>query len=172
MTISSACVRRPQRGFDRRGRVAAREQEAEVAVALGQRHDAAARRHGDLEPGDARDRARRVLAVAPRCSTPARGIGSIITPDARRLAGEAVERHPERVPQDHLLERDAGAEAQRARAQPADRPRRDLDHPDAVAVDAELGVHRTFGEPDRARTRARSTSSTRRERRRPRGATA
>ena len=53
--------------------------------------------------------------------------------------------------EDQLLERDAGAEAQRARAQAADRPRRDLDHRDAVAVDAELGVDRPVGEPDRAR---------------------
>ena len=53
--------------------------------------------------------------------------------------------------EDQLLERDAGAEPQRPRAQAADRPRRDLEHGDAIAVDPELGVDGPVGEPDRVR---------------------
>ena len=45
-------------------------------------------------------------------STPARGIGSIITPDAAASRREVVERQPERVAQDHLLEAHTDAEAQ------------------------------------------------------------
>ena len=68
---------------------------------------------------------------------------------------------PERVAQDQLLERDARAEAQRARAQPADRAGRDLDHPHAVAVDPQLGVHRALRPARSRRRRAPVTSSTR-----------
>ncbi len=67
---------------------------------------------------------------------------------------QAVEWEPDRVPEDHLLEADARAEAQRARAQPADRPRRDLDDRHLVAecglVDSDFRVDRSLGEPDRA----------------------
>ena len=91
-------------------------------------------------PGDG---ARRVLAVdgaqraRPRDRDhhhAARGV----------LAGELVERQPDRVAQDHLLEADPGAEAQRARAQAADGARRDVDDADVAAVDAELGVDGPF----------------------------
>ena len=146
---------RPQRGFDLLGRVGAGEQEAEVAVAFGERHDVSAARHGDLEAGDAGHRARRVLTADLLAALRHCGIGSIITPDADVSRSMLVEGQPERVAQDQLLECDAGAEAQRARAQAADRPRRDLDHRDAIAVDAQLGVDRPVGEPECARPRAR-----------------
>ncbi len=81
-----------------------------------------------------------------------------------------LERDAERVPEDQLLERDARPEAQRARAQPADRPRRDLDHPGAVAVDPELRMYRTVGDADGSRrlrgemrARASTISSARRD---------
>ncbi len=76
--------------------------------------------------------------------------------DARRSrrAGEAVERHSQRVAQHELLERDARAELQRARAEAADRAGRDLDDVDAVtvtdALEPQLGVDRSFDQPQRA----------------------
>ncbi len=71
------------------------------------------------------------------------------------LACEVVDGEPERVPQNQLLERDPRAEAQRARAQPADGARRDLDDPHALAVEAELRVDGSVLEPDRGRGAAR-----------------
>ena len=53
--------------------------------------------------------------------------------------------------QDHLLQADAGAEAQRARAQPADRAGRELEHAHPLAVHAQLGVDRSLAQPQRAR---------------------
>ena len=70
-----------QRGLDSGRGLAAREQEAQVAVAFGQRHHAPAPRDGDLEARDPRHRARVVLP-AHLAQHPGRGIGSIITPDA------------------------------------------------------------------------------------------
>ena len=79
--------------------------------------------------------ARRGPRPDPRTSrsVPARAIGSIITPDAARSRACGAERQAERVAQDHLLEADAGAEPQRPRAQAADRPRRQLEHPTPVS---------------------------------------
>ena len=54
-------VRGAQRVLDRGGRVAPREQEPEVAVALGQGHHRTAGPDGDLEPDDAADGASLVL---------------------------------------------------------------------------------------------------------------
>ena len=62
---------------------------------------------------------------------------------------ERVERPSERVAQDQLLETDARAEAEHPRAQPADRPGGDLDHPRRLAVEAQLGVDRPLAQPDR-----------------------
>ena len=70
---------------------------------------------------------------------------------SRALAFELVDGEAECVAEDQLLERDARAEPQRARTQAADRTRRDLEHRDAVAVDAQLGMDRPVGESDRAR---------------------
>ena len=53
--------------------------------------------------------------------------------------------------QDHVLQADAGAEPQRARAQPADRPRRQLQHADPLAVHAQLGMDRSLSQPQRPR---------------------
>ena len=79
----------------------------------------------------------------------------------RVFACEVVEGQAERVAQDQLLERDAGAEPQRARAQPADRPRRDLEHArrDRRRSGARRG--RALGEPDRARVARQVRNATR-----------
>ncbi len=76
-------------------------------------------------------------------------MGSIITPAAAALAVEPVRAETQSVSQHDLLERDPGPEAQRPRAQTADRARGHLDHPRPAPVDAQLGVHRTFAQPER-----------------------
>ena len=141
-------MRRSQCVLDLRGRLAAGEQEAEVAITLGQRTDGTVAADRDLEPGDARHGPRLVLA-AHLPSTPARGIGKHHHARRRRLAAEVAERQPERVAQDHLLEAHTHAEAKRARAQPADRARRELEHPHALVVDAQLRVDGALAQPER-----------------------
>ena len=106
-----------QRGLDLLGRVGPGEQEAEVAVALGERarpRDPAAR---DLEPDDTGDGARRVAGRGPPRGRPALGMGSIITPDADVSRASPSMGRPSACRRITLLEADAGAEAQRARAQ-------------------------------------------------------
>ena len=69
----------------------------------------------------------------------------------RVFACDLVDGKTERVTEDQLLERDARAEPERARAQASDRPRRDFEHGDAITVDPEFGVDGPVGEPDRVR---------------------
>src|SRR5206468_8648506 len=78
--------------------------------------------------------------------------------DAARgvFAPEVVEWQPDRVPEDDLLEADAGTESQRARTETADRARRDVDDADVTAVDAELGVDGSLTELERARRALRA----------------
>src|SRR4029450_1406807 len=65
-----------------------------------------------------------------------------------RPALERLQRAPERVAEDELLEAQAGAEGQGARAEPADRARGDLQDERAALVLAQLGVDRPFREPE------------------------
>ena len=95
-----------------------------------------------------------------------------MTPDARALAPERVEREPHRVRDEHLLEREPGAEAERARAEPADRARRDLE--DHAAPSARAAARRGCGpsaSPSAAQPPAVIASTSRLERA-PGGATA
>ena len=71
--------------------------------------------------------------------------------DASRasLAVERVDLPAERVAQDQLLERHAGAEPEGAGAEAADRACGDLDDPRARVVDAKLGVDGPLREPER-----------------------
>ena len=55
-----------------------------------------------------------------------------------------------RVAQQQRFERDARAELQRARAQPPDAARRDVDRPRAVVVDSQLGVEWAVPQAERA----------------------
>ena len=129
------------------------EEEAEVAVALRQRHDRAPARDRDLEAADARHAAR--LFLARDLDERARpGDRNHHHAGRRRLAREVIRVEAEGVAQDQLLEADADAEAQRARAQSADRAGRDLEHADARAVDAQLRVDRPL-----AQARARSPTA-------------
>ena len=172
-SIVEARVAGAQRCLDDRGGVlAAGEEEPEVAVALGQRHAPAAAAaiviSSPITPGTPARRPDRRTARA----CPARGIGSIITPDAPRLAARSSSGMPERVAQHDLLEAMPGAEPQRARAQPADRARRDLDHPRRRR--RRRAARRAPGlRPARSRRAPRAvTSRDARQRRRRRGATA
>ena len=90
-------------------------------------------------------------------STPALGIGSIITPAAAASRASPSSGQAERVAEHELLERHAEPEAQRARTEPAYGPGRELEHDDAsVRPDAQLGVHRTLAQaPGRRRRRRR-----------------
>ncbi len=55
------------------------------------------------------------------------------------------------VAEDKLLQADAGAESKGPRAQPADRPSRDLEDPCRLVIQADLGVDRAFAKAERAR---------------------
>src|SRR5205814_10341829 len=55
------------------------------------------------------------------------------------------------MPQDQLLERDAGPESERSRAESADRACGDLQHPGAAVVESEFSVDRAVGQAQRAR---------------------
>src|SRR3954469_17440918 len=120
-------MRLPQGRFDLLGSARLGEQEAEVAVALWQRADGPAGRDRDLEAGDVLDRAGLVLAayLPQRARLRDRqhhhAGGSRLAPEVARL-------EPEGVAEDHLLERDAESEAERARAEAADRARGELEH--------------------------------------------
>src|SRR5439155_10178680 len=124
-------VRRSQCVLDLRGRLAAGKQEAEVAIALRQGPDGTAVADRDLEPGDAGHGARVVLAAHLPQYARARDRKHHHA-RRRRLAAEVAERQPERVAQDHLLEAHTDAEAKRARAQPSDRARGELEHTHAL----------------------------------------
>src|ERR1700674_2439419 len=54
------------------------------------------------------------------------------------------------MPEDQLLEGDAGPESKRSRAEATDGARGDLEHPDAAVVEPELGVDRAVGQAKRA----------------------
>jgi len=66
--------------------------------------------------------------------------------DARRGPLAVVGRQLEAggVAEEKLLQADAGAESKGPRAQPADRPSRDLEDPCPLVVQADLGVDRAF----------------------------
>ncbi len=132
------------------GRLSAREREPQVPVALGQRDDRAAGRDRDPHVGDAGDGAGGVEAahLAQGARPPDREHHDA---GRRPLAGMVAEREAERVAQDDLLQADAGAEAQRPGAQAADRAGRQLEHPDAVAVQPQLGVHGALAQAQRRR---------------------
>src|SRR5437660_2172349 len=70
-------------------------------------------------------------------------------PDGAALSLERADLHAERLTKDQLLQRQAGAEAERARAQPADGPRGYFDHRGPVAIHPQLGVHRPIPETQR-----------------------
>ena len=166
-TSRAACAARSER-LDVGGGVAAREQEAEVAVALGQRDDGPAGRDRDLEPGDARAPRAPRPGRRPRAACRPRGIGQ--HHHARRAPARASRSSSgrpsawRRITSSRLM---PGAEAQRARAQAADRARRDLDHP---ARGRRRRAARRGPGPRRARARRRhraaSAVDVRRERRR------
>ncbi len=62
--------------------------------------------------------------------------------------GGALDRPAEGVGQDEVLEAHPRPEAQSARAEPADRAGRHLDHKGSAVPHAELGVDRTLREPE------------------------
>ena len=117
-----------------------REDESEVAGAFGQRHEQLIRLRGDPDVVDVRRPARAASTPSTPRRMPRRGIGIIITPLASRLAAPRAGIFAERVPKEELLEGDCGLriadcgltaiadEAQRARAQAADRARGDFEH--------------------------------------------
>src|SRR5207244_11882363 len=70
-------------------------------------------------------------------------------PPSRPLPLERFQLAVEGEAQNQLLEAQARPEGERARAQPADRPRRDLEDEGAALVDAQLGVDRPLGEAQR-----------------------
>src|SRR3954468_11071121 len=144
-----ARVRLAQRLFDLLRRLGLGEYEAEVAVALRQRDERAADRDRDLEPGDVRGGSRLLLTLDP--------LEYALVPDRQHhhargqlLAAHVVEWQVERVAEDQLLERHAEPEAEAARAEPADRARGELEHL-RRRPEAELGVDRAFGQPERFR---------------------
>src|ERR1035438_8349608 len=61
---------------------------------------------------------------------------------SRVRLGNSQSPWPDRMPQHQFFQRHAGAEAQRFRAQPADGPRRHLQHPDSALVEAQFGMER------------------------------
>src|SRR5438132_1373071 len=74
-----------------------------------------------------------------------------------RLTVQVRQREPEGVAEDHLLQRRAGPEAQRTRAQAPDRTGGELQDPRPVAVEAQLGVDRALAQPQRVGRRLRQT---------------
>ena len=165
---SRACAARSARSTAS-ARRAAREDEPEIAGALRQRHQQLIRLRGDphvVDAGDARAPPRaRHAAIARR----ARGIGIIITPDARgsrdqpsgdspsawRSSSSSSENGIVRlVSGSRRLDRDL-LEPQRARAQAADRARGDFEDEHAAVVDAALGVDRAVLQADGRGRRAR-----------------
>ena len=79
------------------------------------------------------------------------GGGGLFAPETRHVRAACVH-------QQQMLERARSStrmpriiEAQDARAQPADRPRRDLEHEHAVMVDPAFRVDRTMPQPERLR---------------------
>ena len=146
MTLSLACAARS--ACSAAAGVLAREEEAEIAVTLGQ--------WSELAPGGIVTSRPTMPSTDMASSRPATSTSVPLAFDRDHhhaggggLTGEAVERHPERMAEDHLLEADAGAEAQGAGTESADRARGDLDDADAVAVDPQLRVDRPLGETDR-----------------------
>src|SRR5438132_323008 len=157
---------------------AAREDEAEVLPALGQGDELLSHVRGDRDLLDAGHRLRRVLA-AHRHEPP--GARDRDHHDSSRpsLAVERVDLPAERVAQDQLLERHAGAEPEGTGAEAPDRAGGDLDDPGARVVHAELGVDGPLGKPESARgfstngyatSRATRVGSSVRATRRKRGA--
>ena len=134
-------VRRPERVLDGLGGIRPREEEAEIARPLGERDqllaDVRADRHV-LDPGDGERR----LAAPHGPEHPGPRDGDHHDAGRLPLPLERVELDPERVPDDQLLQGQARPEAQRARAEAADRAGGHLDHPRPLVVDAELGVDR------------------------------
>src|SRR5436309_4385455 len=133
--------------FDGSGRVGAGEDESEILPALGERDHVLARVHRDRDFVDAVDRPG--LLDAPHRDEPTRA-GDRDHHDARRtaLALERLQRAAEGVADDQLLEAQAGSEAKRARAQPADRARGDLQDEGPALVEAQLGVDRSLREAE------------------------
>ncbi len=136
-----ARVRRAQRALDVAARRAAREDEAEIARALGQRHQQLVRLRGDPHVVDAVDARARPRRRRRRGSTPRRGIGIIITPDARASRDQPSDDSPSACRSSSSsseMRRVAGRrplrlEPQRARAQAADRPRGHFEDEHAAA---------------------------------------
>ena len=88
-------------------------------------------------------------------STPPRGIGIIMTPAGRRSRSSESRSIAERVAEDSSSRDTPGPEAERARAEAADRAGGDLDHPRTLVVDPQLGVDRPLREAERPRRPAR-----------------
>ena len=142
-------MRRSQCVLDLRGRLAAGEQEAEVAVALGQRAGRDGR--GAIEisspamPGTAR------ASSWPRTSrsTPARGIGSIITPDAaasRRRSPSGSPSAWRRITSSRLTPTPKRSE--REHSPPIERAASSSIHT-RPPCDAQLGVDGALAQPER-----------------------
>ena len=138
----------PEGSFDVRCARAAGEDEAEVAVTLGQGLDRSAGGHGDLHPRHPGHGPGGVEAVDAPEGTAA-GDGDHQHPGSSALPAEIAEREVEGVAEDHLLQADAGPEAQRAGAQPPDGPGCHLedDHLPGRG-EASLGVDGTVDEAD------------------------
>src|SRR3989338_8277760 len=129
-----------QGGFGLSGYRGAGEDEAEIARSLGQRDDRVALGDGDGDVLDAGDGARGLEPADLFEDAAARDRDHH---DARcgTLALERGDGPAQRVAQDDLLERHAGAEAQRARAQPPDGARGPLDEPRARLINTQLRVN-------------------------------
>src|SRR2546428_370621 len=121
------------------GRRGGGEEEPEILPALGRRTPLLPLVHRE---GDSLDRvARRGLLGAAHPDQPAPA-GDRDHHDAGGppLTLERFQRSAEGVAKDQLLQAQARPESKRARAQPADRPRRDLEHEWAALADAQPGV--------------------------------
>ena len=89
-----------------------------------------------VTPGTAR------ASSCPRTSRALLPSESAASSPRRRPSRGRVEGKPEGVAEDEFLEAHAQPEAQRPRAEPADRARSELEQPRSGAVDPELGVDR------------------------------
>ena len=145
-------MRPSQGGLDAGRGVGAGKHESEVAIALRQRDQWLARRDGNDQTIDPLDAPRLGLAgdlaeharVWDRQHHDAGGAAFAIVLGHRQAGGMA---------EDDFFQRDSRAKPKGARAQPANRSRRDFEHPRTVTVEAKLGVDGTIRQaerPDRA----------------------
>ena len=150
---SRACASRTDPSASRRRRRAP-EDESQVTGAFRQRVQLLIRLRRDLDFIDVRHRARRLDAIDAAEDAAARNRESSSPPRRGARAASRASARPARAAAAAPRSRCAAPralEAQRLRAQPADRPRRHFEHVHALAVDAALGVHRTVMQPERLR---------------------